>query len=546
MNEISNENGEIKIEIEGEQEDILENRVFQTLNYGNVYEAVFSGFIKTTDVLKYLLTNEINDETPKQTRLRLLTAYRIVCVLDKSQQIDGKHFIELNNNEMYLAIFVLSYYTHQTLLQTNFNLSHQTIEKIHRIYFRLFVEHKFTSILYYICDLNYEHEKFDEDNIDNLINIVDARSLRYISKYKDLLSGLSIPFIYTDYLEPLEGVEQTWDEIGEYVLTRCLVLIKNAPLYWKHVAEPLFRKTVIKNIDVDYPKMDKHVIQLWETIFPRLFPQNVLNSSTLKLKLNKLFGKIRYYVLGFPIHIYTPSSKEVDLAIAKLEELGIEKYCDWRIELNRKYISYNLIECEKSNNEDTLFEHVENYNPIDVISYFSLEADKKHLFLFTRPEFENLLREKKNPYTQSPLPVLVLEKIKFRNCLVDNFHLPKSSTIEELLIKVKEGKPLFEMKRTTFPPLPNRSAPSLEESDDNIFVEYYDPGLQTYGVRIVNGISNIPESTLENVISSLFLNDGLDYIRILDEDEIIEELEENPTHHVYRVERSRDMDSSSE
>ena len=543
MNEIRNEEYNISNQILknspiSDQEDNVNNRVLQTINHGSVYEAIYVNFITTSDVLRYLLNNEINDEMPEKTRLKLLTAYRIVCVLDRTQLIDDKHFIELTNNETYVAIFTLSYCTYQTNLRIPLNMSSKVVEKIHRIFFKIFNDYRYNPILYYICDVNYEKETFDENdmnNLNNLFQIVDARSLHYISKYETFLSANSIPFIFTDYLDPLEWIQESWDQIQQYLISRCLRLIQDAPLYWKHVAEPLYRKTVLKNINVDNPRIEKHVIEIFETMFPGIFPEKILKASKLYLRLKSVNQKIREYALGFPIHIYSPSEEEVEKALTKLDNIGIDDYCEYRAKINIDILKKDFLDYEMSNDKDTLLETINDYNTINIVCYFANQLDKTYMFLFSRSEFDNLIEENKNPYTGLQLPLLVLEEIKYRNELVKKFNLPSCSTMRDLLIKIQDGEALFEAKRTIIPPPPDHAPPSLEESEDRIFVQYYDDESGVFDVRVVTGVSDIDEDDLEDVLVSLFNEDGLEFVKILDNDEIYEELQNNQFHQMSQI-----------
>ena len=391
----------------------MEQKVKETVIYGSLYESLYSGFLNIEDVLEYLLDNSPEND---YQRKRMCISYRIICKFTQKQFIRDNHFICLTDNEDYISIYSLSFPT--ITIEGYQETSIQIFKKVQKIFKNFIVKNEKTRFLYVLCDLF--NDNFDEQ--DNII-IAATRSIKNIPKiHNDYLS-----FILTDYVDILETFPDNLytEALGE----RCLYLKDCAPLYWEKVAYPLYYNFVKKKFP-NAPKFTRNMINIYDYSFPDLFSEKIKNRSELFTILSNMKIEKCSYILGFPVNKYIPSERNLEKTLEDLDELGIEKYCESRKNENQEK---NI---EIANPETVHFDKIEDFNPFDVVNYYTDNEDGediKHLFRFTRPEFENIIKDEKNFYTGKKLPTFILEEIKCRQNIAKNYNLPASEPLFELL-----------------------------------------------------------------------------------------------------------------
>lgn len=390
----------------------MDDRIHQTIIYGSLYEAFYNKFVNVFDVLEYLLKHKPETEPQRE---KMCIAYRIVCIFTKEQPINGSHFICLTDNEDYISIYALSFNSHfKNKNNDNFDENLEISKKIQKVLPKLIKETKYSRFFYVLCDI---------------INKVKGEEAMVIAFTRNIRNLIDIEndytcFLYSDYLEPLENIPNSFyaKNIGE----RCRFLQQHAPLYWKNVAYNIYY-SFVKDKYKNAPNFTKEMIDIYNKSFPDLFSENIINRSETVIAISNLDKNIQSYLLGFPIHKYIPNDSNLNKALDKLELLGNEKYCE----------SIKVEEINVANSENVLSEKIDDFNSFDVVKYYVDGGNTdKHLYRFTRSEFENILKDGKNYYTGEPLPLFIIEKIKCINNIAKKYNLPKSKTLFELLSNV--------------------------------------------------------------------------------------------------------------
>lgn len=397
--------------------DLNYERVEQSVMFGSLFEAFYSGFVNTEDVLQYLLKREYKNDNERK---KLCIAYRIVCMFDKEQIInknqiidiekknvekEKKDFILLTENEDYLAIYILSFGS----ISINMNIT----QKLQKFYPKL-QGNKYKKFYNKICE---NGEIFNEKDGFYVAKIRCLKKLNLCS-YMDLL--------LEDYLDALENMNEK--VFFNDLLNRCCFLRKIAPLYWENVAYNLYRPFVEKKYS--NPIFPKNSLLLLCECFPNLYPDEIMNRSEVVQRLYGYTKIVSAYCLGFPIHEYIPSANKVDNVLKTLSNIGTNKYLE---SLEKKKYRENV---KIVNTENVHYDKIDDFNDFDVINYYTDSKDSFHiihLFRFTRPEFETILKDKKNFYTGEPLPFFVLEEIKSRINMAKEYKLPKAKTLSEFL-----------------------------------------------------------------------------------------------------------------
>ena len=388
------------------------NEAEETVIYGSVYEALYSGFVKNENILEYLLDTQPENE---YQRKKMCIAYRIICIYSKNQFIRGKHFICLTDNNDYISIYCLSFQS-LTLENEDNKTNYEITQKIQKIIPKFIDDVEYYRFFYVLCGISDDNFVFEEHH--NMI-IASTRNLKHIDKVMDDVFCI----LGADYLSILELLPK-----NNYIyslIDRCIYLEDCAPLYWKNVAYPIY-SNFIKNHLYSGEGFTKNLLLTYNYYFPNIFSEKILNKSETALYLSNLSNEICAYYLGFPIHKYIPNKNILEESIDKLDELGTEKYCE---EILKNKMKHNV-----ANNQNVEMDNIELFNTFDIVSYYD---GNNHLFRFTRCEFDKLIKDGKNFYTGEMLPYFVIEKIKCRNNIANKYKLPKSQPLEELLINDK-------------------------------------------------------------------------------------------------------------
>jgi hypothetical protein len=387
------------------------DRVEQAVMYGSVYEALYCNFINIDNIMQYLLVRESKNENERK---RLCVAYRIVCIFNKDQLVPKDfaltHFVLLTENEDYIAIYTLSFGS----CSSNMNLTQKL-----QSHFPKLNANKFRRFYNVICEST---SNFNDN---------DGEYIAKIRSLKNLKNCTNLDLLLDDYLDALNIMNEKL--YLQNLINRCCLLRKVAPLYWQYVAYNLYRPFVERKYSQPY--FSKKTVSLLCECFPQLYPDNVLKRSDIAFELYNLPKVVAAYNLGFPIHEYIPSEDKINKTIDLLSDLGSKKYLE---NLTNKEINdvFNVLNVKIVNLENVHFDKIDDFNAFDIVHYYTDSKDCmdiKHLFRFTRPEFQTILKDKKNFYTGEPIPSFVLEEIKTRMRLAKEYKLPKSKILKELL-----------------------------------------------------------------------------------------------------------------
>ena len=374
-------------------------KVKETVNFGSVFEALYAEFITLEDLKTYLLHKKAENDKEKK---KLCVAFRVLCMLSSSHFLEN--FVLQTENVDYIFLFAMSFH--------KYNL--KIYQKIHTSFCKGDTEFNRT-----ICG-----SKFDKEESEYIASV---RIMKFVNKY-------SYGNIFgSDFLSLLKPEDKA--KYYRNMIARCMHLNKNAPLYWAKVAAPLYRKFLEDNYKK--PIFDKAETKILASYFPNLYSEKQINQPAI---INRLTKMSRYHVayrLGFPIHEYVPNEKKIEETLELLSDLGVKQYVE-RMNIVNKKINENI---RVANTEDVNCVLIEEYNPFDVIHYYTDVDNKneKHVFRFTRPEFPTLLKDQKNFYTGEILPAFIVVQIRTRLQIAGMYDLPPCQTLSELLGLREDG-----------------------------------------------------------------------------------------------------------
>ena len=238
-------------------------------------------------------------------------------------------------------------------------------------------------------------------------------------------------------------------------MSRVTKLQATAPDYYAKVAYKHYyrvaRKIYQDNLLTEITQED---MLTFNTFFPSIVNPKLLEYSTLAFNISLLATDLAGYVLGFPIQTGLPSAAQIATALEQLEKMGLKAYAASiakYVRASQLPLSTTPFESENKaticNEEDVLMVKADKYSPFDVVVYRSGE----HIFRFTRPEFSNLLKTKKNPWNNEEIPYSVLATISARHAASKDMGLPKSKPLKEILQSMEADK-LFYSGAYVYPP----------------------------------------------------------------------------------------------
>ena len=433
--------------------DEMLDKVHQSIVWGSPFEALYSNFVTFQDILEYLTYESIDehvdesidehvdesidehidehiDELNMKPSVSNLIAYKCVCLVSKKQLVNGKHFL-LNAHDDYVCLYYLLHGFPETTDDTDQNLV---------------LMKKFEHVSFKLRDLNNYTIKYLHILANKLSSSIT--SLNYIEK-KLAISARSDYYIintdhhlFNDYMYILNSTK--YEEYESIVLERCLILLDKAPLYWENVGNPMYLKIVKQHIFDNSYLISSKSLEIYNQLFPDLLPEKWLSRSSLVYTLSTYPDVIKAYILGFPIHLYIPSKSVIETALDKLDDQGIDKYCEYLRDHNRKVLFSHIERFDENsidigNENDTLLESVLDYNLTDVVKYYI----DSHVYFFTRAEFDSILEKGSNHWTSEPFLFGGLENILSRVNISRYYSLPPSEPIKDILIKISDGKLLL-------------------------------------------------------------------------------------------------------
>ena len=276
---------------------------------------------------------------------------------------------------------------------------------------------------------------------------------------QETLKGIDI---YIDYyfLFHIIRFNKYMTEDISYLIDRMTFLKDKAPDYYNNF---ILNKVndLSKNIFLGYPyKIIYEDYFEWAKKFDQVYLPPVLNYFNMdKITKNVWLLTIlpRYltaYLLGFPIiSSDVPNDKNLSQSIEKVLDIGFDKYWQNLSENTEKIINLRSMgiicgnNIEKDKIQDLTYTSVNEYNLDDIFMLFNEGV----FYVFTYPEFEDLIRNERNPYNRSNIPILapLLSSIKFKkkvkrqlgyryldvdlnSTISENFNLIKEKIVNEI------------------------------------------------------------------------------------------------------------------
>lgn len=395
-------------------------KVEQVLKYGSIYQSFIQEFIDPNDVLLYLLDQEVT--------IRTMVAYYFVCKFSETQvlksddpEINDRHFMELNQSIQYIAIYTI--YDYSDSVPMNVNL---LIERKKSSMWNMMMNPQFSRQIYNICGKNVN----DDITAEDISLAVLSRNMEVLLK-----NDITIQNWVSDDMVSMIDPEDVLDNFN-LILTRIKFLQEFAPLYWDDVAQPSYSKLMDKsNITPESPISWKD-LQSLQSFFPSV---TFDIGSELRFNIGKLSTIVQAYILGFPIHLYIPTTEQIQQTLNSLDELGVKEYAKTVYDRNRKWLEGDIYPGHPApaivNEQDVLGNSVFKYSPFDIVKYY----DDSRIYLFSRQEFDNLVKTRKNHWTNNELHGLTTLSLKTRSLMAYHGRLPKSQTLSKLLRMAEKG-----------------------------------------------------------------------------------------------------------
>ena len=401
----------------------------EIIRYGSVYYAIRNGWATAQKILERLTRLPVSDET-------LIAYYHVCKKIDLiEQRVSGEHFLTLVDDPGYFAVYVFSkgqvpfpgLTSEQSVAQINSNLA-ISLHKLHN-------DQDFKAKMYAICN-KFESIPLYQITDDLLPLIVKSQSTTfspYVATLKQEKQAKA--FFQADELQSITRMKlENKLSLG---LERALLLKERATRYWEQFQLPLYEKFVIDLIKTgDVGKLTDDELDLLPKVFPGVFDGTFEILNEISRKIFLLPTVVQHYVLGLPINdgILKDQVKE---ALIEISARGEKEYID---RINEHQTCFSTPEYPFTtraetvrNTEDVLGESIFSYSPFDIVSYLS----GNNRYFFVRREFENLLKTKKNHWTQEELPEGVLAEIEKREEMAKLLNLPPSGTIFDFLTRIE-------------------------------------------------------------------------------------------------------------
>ena len=375
----------------------------QTLNHGSAYHALLAEKIQLPEIYQYLLAHPVS--------LSTMITYRNVCRLIQEGKLKGQHrtngklFILETSAMEYVGIFLLTLMpkteTRDEIDELTEQEKLQLFEKQRQFYAQLASRDAQSQNIHYLCDTGYPSENliFTEDE---LACIFGGHSNKYIGQVAMTRANMIEYALKYDYYEVLETL--SYDQYFDKLLIHCENLRKCAPEYWLAVGQDVYQTYVQKHIgQLKWGDIKSH-----QTCFPDLIETLTADGLDFFL-IQNLKPLTQAYILGFPIHIYEPSPQEMKDRLQSFKNTEVF-FIDRKTEvINWLKQQQDLIHPDGivTNTANMYGDEITAFNPFDILIYFQ----DRHITYFTRAEFDYLIKNKKNPWTNLPLPAYISSKL---------------------------------------------------------------------------------------------------------------------------------------
>lgn len=420
------------------------NLIEQSMYVGSIYQALHKKMVTVDEILRYLVKIPVTPET--------VLAYRATCKYQKPDDhyiVDGEsknRFLTLQPHQEYQIVYAYS--------TGIVNLSWDELKGVNTAQIALLAKAMRSSDplldrrMRILCELP-------------IINTTELRaedfSLLFKARYPLVYTlphqsvGFQKEAIDTDWIDLL-GSKYTLDML-EKIRLRCVHLSTKAPQYWTSVVKSDYLSLVNKAVQNLKPTLS--VLRKIKEVLPEVCPELDTYSDTA-WKISLLPSMVQAYLLGFPLHIGMPSEAMIVSALKSLTHQ--DKYLS---DLRKIYQETEKIsigpmgEAKLCNPQDVMLNNIYDYSSFDRLYYVS----GNHAFCFTRIEFNDLLKHKKNPWNKEAIPDHIIELIRCRQQISKDLNLPPCEPLESLYEKVLDGT-----LSLTQPPPPDSSSETTFEN----------------------------------------------------------------------------------
>lgn len=407
-----------------------ENILYETIYYGNPFEAIELNLFSCQEFVDYLSKNV---ETIPRERYYLSFCALMRFYPSVYHYCNGRHILTYFPNDPILQrIFVIMGGSPE--LPTN---KDEPTNTLWSVIFDVYSEYMNDtwSEEYERCMLlcNKITPKLTKKQLifkdkDFIKSLYDYRCDKIISMLP--LCGFSskdtIEYtIDTDWFELYPKLKPYYDRY----ISRVEFLKTNAPNYFQKLCDQFLYQ--LCNITLaDFEKLDFELLKKTCKSFPQQFTDVDIPEEYQRLCIYPI--GVRSYILGLSCFPKIPSKKQLDDALLTLSKMGIDEYVEMVLS-KQNYPEFP--EDKIVNSEDTLFENPKNYVSLD---RFEVEENGK-IYQFTRPEFKKLFTDKRNFWTKQPLSYSDLYSLQIRNQLCKELNLPSSDTLKVLIEKGCKG-----------------------------------------------------------------------------------------------------------
>ena len=282
---------------------------------------------------------------------------------------------------------------------------------------------------------------------DNLVACLQSRIFPHISGL--LANDYNIALAQADWIEKFRYNET----LINIIIDRAIWLKDKAPMYYTNVAYTIYHKVVTELYKNKHLiNVDPSMLSTIDSIFPDIIDPKILKYSKSPdlfcYKISLLTHLTAGYILGFPVQNMIPTDDQISHSLDYIGCHGLDLYIQ-HIQTNiiKTYIPTMPIECGTgtySNETDVILEDINDYSPFDIVAY----QVGSHIYRFTRPEFPQILKSKKNPWTNEWLPPTILYLIRSRLDASEELEFPSSRPLKELMSHLQTGT-LFQQEPKT-------------------------------------------------------------------------------------------------
>lgn len=426
----------------------LSETIKQSVMIGSVFLALENKLFTHSELLQWLLVNS-NEDFDENFQI----AYKAVCSgIDPNLQYleDDDHFIK--KKPQYSAV------SHLLGLNPLLSYRRHTDEKDYLPFF-LVIQNSIDKL------------NFEEYSICRIIAGVGDHDKEYVfSKLSTSHRSRNFPHLNVSPDEINKGlVDADWvqkfrytPQLASLVLKRITKLKEKAPLYYSSVGYKVYRNVIIKLYNEKlFTELTKEQLHVISDYFPCIIDPKILSYNNLCYKISLLGNDLAGYILGFPIHTMIPNDDQISLAIDYLMNHTPKEYCTYISTYVSKSYSIETPFSSSSptyaNNQDVIMENIDDYVPFDIVSY----QTGNYIYRFTRPEFKQLIKSKKNHWTNEWLPLAVLSVIKQREITSREIGLPQSLPLYEIFDHLDKDTLFFPDKTQSHSNKNKNSAPII-------------------------------------------------------------------------------------